>query len=259
MRTTSGKAAKWILLGCGGALLLGVLLVGGCFALLIGATKPAVETSERFLTAMAAGDAAAAKKDVAPEVAAVLDSALAERKAFWGKEWSISGRSVHTNNGRTTGEVTVSLKGTDGSTRNVVLTLTGTPDWKVAAVRVDGKLVLPIDEAAGLRITSPTFRVSGDATEGWKVFFDLRADGATKAADGQIKVTEGVSIHGPKGNELFRKDHFKTLEGKADWVSFTNDFTIPAGEGAGKYVFAFTVTDGATKAVARWTQEIDLK
>ena len=253
MNGRSGKALKWILLGCGGAVVLGVVAIGGCAILIMNLTKAPVEASEKFLTAMGAADWAGAKAAADPAVGASLESVAKTNPAVWGKEWSVSGRSINSNNGVTTGVVTVSLKGTDGTSRTVEMTLLDSGGWKVTAVKVNGAQVMP----AGVSEAPPSggeLRIGGvevaksENGDKWEVRLNLEVRGLKFEAKGSLKrvsAVEGARVTSPDGTVIINEPELKAIDdaGEDPVVTFTNTFTIPKKAGAGTYRVRITVRD----------------
>ncbi|NUN49654.1 MAG: hypothetical protein HUU15_12580 [Candidatus Brocadiae bacterium] len=208
MTHSQGKAFKWIALGCGGLLLLGGLGIGGCFVLILGATKAPVEAGEKFLTAMADGKEADVKAMADPALAPALLGMLADAPEAWGKSWSITQRHINHSNGVTTATVGAAVTGRDSKTRTITLNLRedgGT--WKVVEVSIDGKGLIgggsseaPVS-GDGMTIDKPEITVSdGGAT--WKVHMTYVCRGMKhekKGANFRMALTDGVRLLGPEG------------------------------------------------------------
>jgi hypothetical protein len=252
MTTSRGKAAKWILLGCGGILLLSLLTFGGCLVLIMGATKPAVEASERFLTAVSSGDLAAAKGTCDAEVGAKLEEFVKATPNVWGKTWSVTGREVSVNNGVKTAVVKVNVTGTDGNARALRISLRDDNPWKVIGVHFDGDPGLSgaaeAPESSGkLRISDVETKKARTEDGKWiKVSVSLKVFGLKQErVDGEsvIRFQQGYAVIGPDGREKDRNDDFQKFKGAGD--TGTVQVTVPIGTAspAGKYALVITVKD----------------
>ena len=269
MSSNSGKAVKWILLGCLGMIVLAGFGVAGCFIFLVRVTKPAADSSERFLQAMGAHDWVAAAKECDAGTAPGVEAAGKGNIAAWGKEWTLTGRSIETKNGLTTAKITAQVKGTDGTLRAMEIGLVDSGGWKVTGVSVDGKQVLVSGTAPAempvpggpLRVEEVTIskETGGDP---WKFVITFKARGMKGEARGdkqRIVLSEGVVLYAPDGAEMYKNPDFQSLDGEAEdpVATFTNKFDVPKKTGAGKYRVRVTLKD--TLSGETVTKDVDVQ
>ncbi len=134
--TPTKKKRKWwkIILGLFLAL---VLLIGGCTAIVIKAARGVVGEGNQFLSALYKSNEDATKEACAGakrEDIAVLRSELL--KQGWVGSKNLNSFSTNSANGVSSGEVSGTVRLTDGPHR-VILTIEKNPDWCVKAAQVD--------------------------------------------------------------------------------------------------------------------------
>jgi hypothetical protein len=251
----------WVGLGCGGLLLLMLLVVGGIAALgfmAMKATQAPVEAVKAQLADVKAGNLDAAYARLAP--AYQTEVSKEEFQAFASKHGGFGQNKDTTFNNRSISNDTASISGSllaasgDSEAASFKLAKQGT-DWKVTSIEIDGESpenAVP-DTGTGemaieplgvqKRVESGTLRVTlRIQVTGFKV----RPEGDQYA----IELAEDVQTTGPDGvvvDGLTRSDVERfagsTSLAKGAFASFTTNLTMDPASTPGSYAVKLTVRD----------------
>ncbi|MET0551747.1 MAG: FHA domain-containing protein [Vicinamibacteria bacterium] len=251
----------WVALGCGGLLLLLLLVIGGIAALgfmAVKATQAPVEEVKAQLADVRAGNLDAAYARLAPayqaEVSKEEFQTFAGKHAGFGqnKDTTFSSRSISND----TASISGSLEAASGESEEASFKLAKQgADWKVTSIEIDGE--------------SPENAVPDTGTGEMAIEplgIDKRADGGTLRVTLRIQVTgfkvrpqgdqyaielaEDVETTGPDGavvDGLTRSDVERfagaTSLAKGAFASFTTNLTMDPHSTPGSYSVKLTVRD----------------
>jgi hypothetical protein len=131
-----------------GVVLVVLLLIGGCTAVLVKAARGVVGEGNKFLSALYIGTDAAMERTcpgAEREKIALLRSELL--KEGWSGTKHLNSFSTNSANGETTGEVSGSVRLTNGP-HSIVLAIEKNSNWCVKAAQVDFTTIMKSDKFA---------------------------------------------------------------------------------------------------------------
>lgn len=252
-------------LGCSIALLMFGGIPAVAFLLMRHMEGSPTEAANDFLSAMSRGDAMEARMACEPASGIPIESALAAEGAAWGTEWAIQVTSRTDSGSTEAATVEARVKGKDGKSRLVELGLSRFVNWRVSAMKLDGRTSFaPAELPAGM--TMPEIRgVVVRKTRsggGWdvEVSFVVTALKSEPGADGSCaSVIHSLVLRGPGGEESYRMETTTEVrEGPPGVHAFTDKLRIqPPGDGS-KYVLKEVVTDRKTLLLAEAEIEFTL-
>jgi hypothetical protein len=138
VRARSGPPWKWIFVGCGGMLLLGVGFVVVLVLFVFGVTQPVVDASDRFMGDLKRADYVAAARMSTPALQAEIGGAaglqrMVESGHARPKSWSYSSRNLQNGTGHVAGTAVF----VDGGSGPVQITLEDHGGaWQVSAFKL---------------------------------------------------------------------------------------------------------------------------
>lgn len=209
--------------------------------------------AEEFLEAMSRGDAMEARMACEPASGVPIEAALSVEGAAWGTDWTLEERSRSDAGGKEVAVVEARVKGRDGKTRTVELSLSHFVSWRVSAVKLDGRAsFVPAELPAGMSM--PEIRdvnvrkIESFGTWEVEVTFVVSSLSTEARADGNwASVAHGLVLRGPGGEEPYRMETTSDVrEGPPGAFAFTDKVQVrPSGAG-GRYVLHEFVSDRKT-------------
>jgi hypothetical protein len=258
---TGRSAWFWVALGCGGLLLL-MLLVGAGIGLLVykaaGAMQAPVDEVKAQLAEVKGGNLDAAYARLAPAYQA--DVSKEEFQAFTGKHASFAQNADTTFNNRSiangTASISGSLKSASGESEDASFKLVKQGDaWKVTAIEVGGESPensVP-DTGTGQMAIEPLGVQKREENGTLRVTLRIQVTGFKVRPEGDhfaIELTEDVETTGPDGvvvDGLTRSDVERfagsTSLAKGAFASFTTNLTMDPKSTPGSYAVKLTVRD----------------
>ncbi|KAF0244253.1 MAG: hypothetical protein FD180_2681 [Planctomycetota bacterium] len=251
--------------GCGAALLIFGVVTTAFVLVWRHVNGSPVSAAEEFLEAMSRGDDDAARMACEPASGVPIEAALAIEGPAWGTEWTIEERSRSETAGQEVAQVEARVKGRDGKSRTVEITVSRFVSWRVRAMKLDGRSSFaPAELPAGMSmpvIGNIEVRKSELFGE-WEVEVTFTVSALkTEARDGGkwASVVHSLVLRDPGGSERTRMETTADVNETASGLhAFTDRLKINPSGAAGKYVLREIVTDKRTHLSAEKDIEFTL-